>query len=190
VGSGTLFASQSVARREGKERLDGQPTPAPRPETSQAERLALSRQSILFLLACIGNPRCTKACQSPSLLQDHARFSFTVSGFPACPSTPPPGGTGFPAPSTPPPGGTGFPACGSWGRDAPPTVPRQAQAGKPVPPSICVHPRLHPTWSLCRAPTRAHPRPSAVSCGRIAARSEEIFFPGAVTKRPLARITW
>ena len=36
-----------------------------RSETPQTDRLALSRQSILFLLACIRNPRCTKACQSP-----------------------------------------------------------------------------------------------------------------------------
>jgi len=34
-------------------------------EGLQAERFPSSCQSILFLLACIRNPRCTKACQSP-----------------------------------------------------------------------------------------------------------------------------
>jgi len=64
VGFGTLFAPQTLARREGKECLRWLPTPTRRSEAPQAERLPCSRQSILFLLACIGNPRCTKACQS------------------------------------------------------------------------------------------------------------------------------
>jgi len=65
VGFGTLFALQLIARREGKECLGWLPTPTPRSEASHAERLASFRQSILFLLACVRSPRCTKACQSP-----------------------------------------------------------------------------------------------------------------------------
>jgi len=65
VGFGTLFAPQTIARREGKECLGCLPTPTSRSEAPHAERLASFRQSILFLPACIRNPRCTKACQSP-----------------------------------------------------------------------------------------------------------------------------
>ena len=91
VGFGTLFASQSVARREGKECPGWLPTLARGAHPSRAKRFAPSRQSILFLLACIRNPRCTKACRSP-----HPRppsrprgVSFIVSGFPACKSARP-----------------------------------------------------------------------------------------------------
>jgi len=65
VGFGTLFAPQTIARREGKECLGWLPTPRRRPEAPRTKHLASFRQSILFLLACIRNPRCTKACQSP-----------------------------------------------------------------------------------------------------------------------------
>ena len=65
VGFGTLFAPQTIARREGKECLGWLPTPTRRSEGPHTERFTSSWQSILFLLACIRNPRCTKACQSP-----------------------------------------------------------------------------------------------------------------------------
>jgi len=65
TGFGTLPAPQSVAGREGKECPGFQPSSDRRSGTPQADRLAFPRQGIVFPLACIGNPRCTRACQSP-----------------------------------------------------------------------------------------------------------------------------
>ena len=112
MGFGTLFAPQSAARREGKEWLGRLPTPPSRPKETRTEGFMSSWQSILFLLACIRNTRCTKACQSPQpRLVSSPRVVFLhslrLSGTP-------PGGTGFPAHN---PGGTSMRkpgACGLW----------------------------------------------------------------------------
>jgi len=41
------------------------PDPGFSSRNAAGERLAPSRQSVLFLLACVWNPRCTKPCQGP-----------------------------------------------------------------------------------------------------------------------------
>jgi len=55
-------ANNCQARRK---RMPWRPTVSRHSEAPRSERLASFRQSILFLLACIENPRCTKARQSP-----------------------------------------------------------------------------------------------------------------------------
>jgi len=108
------------------------------------KRLASSRQSVLFLLACVQSPRCTKACQSPQPRppsRPRAGFLHSLrlsntplggTGFPGFPThhlvaqafqpvpvagrdAPP---TGFPCPLSDS-GGTGFPACARRGAGRP-----------------------------------------------------------------------
>jgi len=53
---------------------------------------ASSRQGVLFLLACTGNPRCTKACQSPqprSLSRPRAGFLHGLRLSTLCPGAAP-----------------------------------------------------------------------------------------------------
>jgi len=68
MGLGTLFAPQSIGRREGKECVRRRPTAIPNCEAAQASPGVSHSQDILFLLAWAGSSGCTKACQSPSRL--------------------------------------------------------------------------------------------------------------------------
>jgi len=80
VGFGTLFAPQSIARREGKERLGWLPTPTGRSEAPHTNALRPFGKAFFSFSPASGTHGAQKRAKAhiPGLLQDHAWVSFLV----------------------------------------------------------------------------------------------------------------
>ena len=86
VGFGTLFAPQSLGRREGKECLGWLPTPPLVPKLHMPNALRSLDKAFFPFSPASGTHGAQKRAKahSPGPFQGYARVSFLVSGLQAC----------------------------------------------------------------------------------------------------------